>query len=267
MEGDELKSLKAHIKKELKKGYSADWIRNSLIDAGFASNEVDHVMSELHAKKIIKKPPKKPLFSGMFRGKPKLKKIKEVKKKKEKPRKPIIIPIFKKVEAPKIKEIKKEPKKEIIEKKKQVIEEKKPVITPVPVYREKGKPKRLWVFGLLALLLIVFVVFGLAYVAPTKCSTESCFISKANKCMAATFMNQIEGTTFYYETNNCVLTKKIQDLDPSEPQEIVDAFLGKSMTCKFNKNDFSPLFLNSVTGYLEACKGPLKDKILEATRI
>jgi len=259
MEGDELKSLKAHIKKELRKGYSPDLIRNSLIDAGFASREVGQAISELKTAKVIKEPPKKPLFSGIFKSKPK--KVKEIKQIKKEPRKPIIIPIIKKVTTPKIKEEKIEPKK-------QSIKETKPDIKPVPSqYKEKGKPKRLWVFGLLAILLIIFVVFGLAYVAPTKCNTEDCFISKANKCMAATFMNQIEGTTFYYETNNCVLTKKIQNLDPSEPQEIIDAFLGKSMTCKFNKNDFSPLFLNSVTGYLEACEGPLKDKILEATTI
>jgi hypothetical protein len=260
MEGDELKSLKAHIRKELKKGYSVDLVRTSLIDAGFSSSDVNQALSELKAAKVIKEPVKKPLFSGLFGGKPK--KAKEIKPKeiKRKPPTPIIIPKLPEIEAPTIKETK-------VEIKKPAIKETKQKIKPAPVKIREEKPRRLWIFGFLAVLLIIVVVFGLAYVAPTECDTEACFVSKANKCMAATFMNQIEGTTFYYETNNCVLTKKIQNLDPSEPQAIVDAFLGKSMTCKFNRNDFSPLFLNSITGYLEACEGPLKDKILEVTRI
>lgn len=246
MEGDELKSLKAHIKKELKKGYSVDLIKNSLIDAGFPSSEVYQAIEELKKAKVIKEPVKKPLFSGIFSKKTK-KKEKPKETKKELP-KPVKIPQLPEIKAPKTK----------IEIEKPEIPETK----PIPVKTREEKPRRLWIFGFLAVLLIVVVVFGLAYVAPTQCDTEACFISKANKCMAATFTNQIEGTTIYYETNNCVLTKKIQALDPSEPQAIVDAFLGKSMTCKFNKNDFSPLFLNSITGYLEVCDGPLKDSIL-----
>ncbi|MBW3005009.1 hypothetical protein KY310_04205 [Candidatus Woesearchaeota archaeon] len=254
MEGDALKSLKAHIKKELNKGYSVDLVRSSLIDAGFPSGEVNQAFSELKEAKVIKEPIKKPLFSGLFSAKPAKAKEKPKQIKKEPP-KLIKIPKMPEIKAPAIKETKIEIKKPEI-----------PTVKPKPVQVTQEKPRRLWIFGLLAVLLIVVVVFGLAYVAPTQCDTENCFISKANKCMAATFTNQIEGTTVYYETNNCVLTKKIQALDPSEPQEIVTTFLGKSMTCKFNKNDFSPLFLNSITGYLEACDGPLKDQILQVTR-
>ncbi|MBD3304084.1 hypothetical protein GF343_02985 [Candidatus Woesearchaeota archaeon] len=250
MAGDELKSLKDHIKKELKKGYSADLIKNSLIDAGFPSSEVYQAIEELKKEKVIKEQPKKPLFSGIFSKKAK-KKGKKTKKTKKEPPKPVKIPEVPEIKAPTTKIKIEKPKI--------------PEIKTKPVKTREEKPRRIWIFGFLAVLLIVVVVFGLAYVAPTKCETEACFISKANKCMAATFTNQIEGTTVYYETNNCVLTKKIQALDPSEPKEIVNAFLGKSMTCKFNKNDFSLLFLNSITGYLEACDGPLKDKIIEIT--
>jgi hypothetical protein len=246
MEGDELKSLKAHIKKEIKKGYSADLIKNALIDAGFASGDVYQAIEELKKEKVIKEPVKKPLFSGLLGGKAKKEKPKKIKKEKPKP-----------VKTPEIRA----PATKI-----EIEKPEMPEIKPRPVKIREEKPRRLWIFGFLAVLLIVVVVFGLAYVAPTQCDTEDCFTSKANKCMAATFTNQIEGTTVYYKTNNCVLTKTIQALDPSEPQEIVDAFLGKRMTCKFNKDDFSPLFLNSITGYLEACEGPLKDQILQVTR-
>ncbi len=249
MEGDELKSLKAHIKRELRKGYSPDLIKHSLIDAGFSSSDVNNTLSKLKAEKVIKEPQKKPLFSGLFRGPAKKPPRKELK---IKPAKPVVIPKLQETETTEIPEIPKPYREEV-----------KPLRTEL--IREPRKT-RLWVFGFLAVLLIVFVVFGLAYVAPTRCKTEDCFISKANNCFAATYTNQIEGTTFYYETNKCILTKTVNAMDPSEPQAIVDAFLGKSMRCKFNKNDFGLLYLNSITGYLEACEGPLKDKILEMAR-
>lgn len=230
MEGDELKKLKSYIQSQLQKGYEIEIVRDSLIEAGFPKSDVNAAIDSLVEKKKITPPEKKPIFSGLFKKQPKKIEIPKAK-----------------IEIPEIKE------------------EKTPIKIPSAPkerdYKEHSRP-RLWIFGLLAVLLIVLVVFGLAYVAPTNCTTEECFVSKANNCMAATYTNQIEGTTFYYETNNCVLRKTVQDMDPGEPQTVVNAFLGKSMRCKFNKNDFSPLLINSVTGYLEACEGPLKDSIL-----
>jgi len=237
MEGAELKRLKLHIFRQYLKGHKLQTVKDSLISSGFSKSEVNKAIESLAQENKIQVE-KKPIFSGLLKGITPNKKTKPASKESS----PEKQKLFKK-EKPEMPEIK-----------------------PKPIKIREEKPRRLWIFGFLAVLLIVVVVFGLAYVAPTKCTTEDCFTSKANKCLAATFKNQIEGTTVYYETNNCVLTKTIQALDPNEPQEIVDAFLGKSMTCKFNKNDFSPLFLNSITGYLEACEGPLKDKILEIAR-
>ena len=126
----------------------------------------------------------------------------------------------------------------------------------------KPKRRKFWLYTtLFVLVLLIALVFGVLYVSPAKCMTADCFISKANKCQAATFTNQIEGTTLYYETNKCVLTKTIKEMNPDEQKEVKDAFLGKSMRCKFNKNDFGPLFINSISGHLEACQGPLKEAI------
>ena len=131
--------------------------------------------------------------------------------------------------------------------------------------KKKHKPvlkSHIWVYlGMIVLVLIVFV-FGVIYFSPVHCTTYKCLVGKANNCNAATFENQIEGTTFSYETNKCVLTKTVKSMDSSEPSAVVNTFLGKSMRCRYNKNDFSPLFLNSITGGLEACTGPLKDAIL-----
>lgn len=119
-----------------------------------------------------------------------------------------------------------------------------------------------WIYAAIVVLVLIVFVFGVIYFSPVHCTTYKCFTGKANNCNAATFENQIEGTTFFYETNGCVLTKTVKAMDPSEPKAVVNTFLGKSMRCRYNKNDFSPLFLNSITGGLEACTGPLKDAVL-----
>ena len=131
--------------------------------------------------------------------------------------------------------------------------------------KKKHQPilkSNIWIYaGLITIALIIFI-FGIVYFSPVHCTTYKCFTDKANNCDAATFENQIEGTTFFYETNNCVLTKTVKEMDSSEPKAVVNTFLGKSMRCRYNKNYFSPLFLNSITGGLEACTGNLKDAIL-----
>ena len=125
------------------------------------------------------------------------------------------------------------------------------------------KKKSVWVYaGMTVSALILVLVFMIIYFSPTKCLTENCFVSKANDCMAATYTNKISGTTVYYETNNCVLLKTIKDMSAEEPKSVVNAFLSKSMRCRYNRNDFSPLFIKSITGHLEACEGPLKKQII-----
>ena len=135
--------------------------------------------------------------------------------------------------------------------------------------KQKIKPaknKNFWAYaGITVSVLILMLVFMIIYFSPAKCITENCFVSKANNCMAATYTNKISGTTVYYETNDCVLLKTIKDMSNEEPRAVVNAFLGKSMRCRFNKNDFSPLFIHSITGYMEACEGPLKEQILQTT--
>jgi len=129
---------------------------------------------------------------------------------------------------------------------------------------KKQKKKSFWMYaGISISVLIIILVFVIIFFAPARCTTEECFVSKANNCMAATYTNKIGKTTMYYETNDCILVKTVKEMSNDEPRAVINAFFGKSMRCRFNKNDFSPLFIHSITGYMEACDGPLKEQILQ----
>ena len=257
--GDELKSIKKHIKSQLKKGYSLDIIRTSLIQAGFSKDKVNNAMADLRLLKDSK--PKKPFFSRFL--------MPEKKKEAEKQEKSVLqkaavgskpeesLPAVQEKQAPEKKEINKMPLPEKASDAKDFGPAK---TAESSVFSVKSRT-RLVLFTAIALLLVFFVLFGLASALPVNCRNQDCFISKANQCLAATYTNQIEGTTFRYEASNCVLRKTIIAMSSGEPQAIVDAFMGKDMRCRYIKNDFSPLFINSITAYLEACEGPLKDQI------
>ena len=98
-------------------------------------------------------------------------------------------------------------------------------------------------------------------ILPASCATENCFVKHANQCGQATYSNIIDGTTLKYETNNCILKKTVINMAKEEPQEIVDEFKGKHMLCAFQQDDFSPMYLNTITGMLNTCEGDLKKAI------
>ncbi len=111
-------------------------------------------------------------------------------------------------------------------------------------------------------LIIFFAAIG-AYIwfFPTACATENCFVRHANNCGKVSYSNIIGGTTMLYEANNCVLKKTVTEMAADEPQETRDAFLGKSMLCKYKEGDFSPLYVNAISGFLTTCEGDLRTAI------
>jgi len=115
--------------------------------------------------------------------------------------------------------------------------------------------------AVIALILFFLIAGVIIWAFPASCATENCFIKHANKCEAATYSNIIEGTTFLYETNNCILKKTAVSLSPEEPIETKKDFEGKSMYCAYKENDFSPLHVNTITGMLDSCEGELKRAI------
>ena len=284
--GDEVSELKSHIKRQLSKGYTREDIKKALIESGFPSSEVNAAFRPFEPKKASllhrifkpKKAEKKPAAE---------KKAKQEKKpalaKKEKPSKtgqltgrkpseekrPLLHRIFKPVPAPKF------PKKEekpMPEPEEQALPETEELALPEPEKRLALPPppaprviehRKMSAYLIMILAVIVFTAAVLFLFSPAGCITEECFIEKANQCEPAQFKNSIKETGVRYEANNCILTKTITSLGPEEPAEIVSAFLGKNMTCRYQMHNFNPLYLTTVTGLINTCEGELKTAILE----
>jgi len=123
---------------------------------------------------------------------------------------------------------------------------------------EKNLPRAAVIF-----LISFFVIIGLViWFFPATCATEDCFIRHANNCDAATYRNKIGETIMSYQTNDCFLIKTVELMDPTEPPTIRNRFEGKSMTCSYNKGDFDPLYINTVSAHLNTCQGPLREETI-----
>lgn len=273
----ELEQIKKFIRSELDKGYDPKTVKSTLISSGFPAAEVKKAFATLGRKpskaKIIKAKPAKRKGRGFF-SKLFTKKPKSIKKKPKKPA-PKPKPKPKKIKRTKkpgllagffFKEVKpmpklKKPKK--IEKTAKKIELKKPKIKKHRKPFKLPKIPHIKETSLITFLIVFFIIVGvIIWAFPSSCATETCFINKANKCQSATFYNMIDRTTIKYETNNCVLKKTITALSPDETPDMVSEFLGKHMLCTYQKNDFSPLYINTLSGMLNTCEGELKTAIL-----
>lgn len=51
-------------------------------------------------------------------------------------------------------------------------------------------------------------------------------------------------------------------MDPTEPEEVRDLFLGTSMRCTYQKGAFPEDLLTTMTGSFDRCEGDLKENIL-----
>lgn len=243
----EVEDLRKHIKKHLAKGYSIDEIRNALLAAGFSKDSINKALTSLGIKEE-----KKPL--GWFAPKPpappKIKKPAVKPDAKKKPSKGFFWWLKQKPEQ-KLKkpavQIKRPPKPKI---KRQEIKKARP---PIKLRNQVA------VFLLVLFLIAIGIVIWLF---PATCATEECFIRHANNCDAATFRNRIDGTTMSYQTNDCFIIKTVEKMDPNEPPVIRQKFEGKSMTCSYNKGDFDPLYVNTISAHLTTCQGPLREEII-----
>lgn len=292
---DVVKDLKEHIQRQLAKGYSIADIERALTDVGFPRDSINEALKGMKQKG--EKPAEKTSFFGWLKPKPaaapKPAPKAEVKKPEAKPEpklenKPIAKSWFSwgaaKPEKPaaKEKQIKKEEVKKPTEKKKlfwwlkqSTIPVKKTearidkpfvfVKKPKKEYTVSAEKEKKIIRGtVLTVLLILFfiIIGGIIWLFPATCVTEACFIEHANNCEAATFRNTIGGTTMAYQTNNCFIIKTVEKLNPTEPSLIKGRFEGKSMTCSYNKGDFDPLYVNTVSAHLNTCEGDLREEII-----
>ena len=243
----EVEDLKKHIKKHLAKGYSIADIKNALLEAGFSKDSINKALIALGKKE------EKKTF-GWFAPKPPAP---------PKVKKPVVKP-----------EIKKKPSKGFFgwlkpspaqKPKKPVVKIKKP---PKPkIKRQEIKktrhPIKLRNQVAVLLLILFLVAIGIViWLFPATCATEACFIRHANNCDAATYRNKIDGTVMSYQTNDCFIIKTVEKMDSDEPPVIREQFEGKSMTCSYNKGDFDPLYVNTISAHLNTCEGELREAII-----
>lgn len=244
---DELKDLKEHIKKQLAKGYNQEDVRKALLNVGFPYDQVNSAFREIEPKKKAK--PGKPAKAEKLTGrKPSEKKLSLYRIFKTTPdilEKPL----------PGITERKELPAPEAM---KGMVMELPPPPTPQITHHRSMSTYLAVILTVIVLTAAILFIFS-----SVGCMTEKCFTDAANNCEHAKYKNTIQGTTVSYETDGCILIKKITSLGPEEPTEIVSSFLGKSMTCRYQQNKFDALYITSITGLINTCEGELKEAILK----
>ncbi|MEM4263768.1 MAG: hypothetical protein QW666_02640 [Candidatus Woesearchaeota archaeon] len=236
--GDELKE---HIKRQLSKGYKPEEIKKALIHVGFSSSEVREAFREFEPKKM-------PILHRLFKPKKEERKPKPEKKAAIEKKPATLFEPEKPPELPAKPEPKELPAPEVL------------ALPPPPSYITYHRKMGVIIISILCIILIAAML--LFFVTPI-CLTESCFINAANECGHAKYKNNIKGTEVRFETEGCVLTKTIISLGPEEPEEIKKVFQGKSMTCRYQQNNFDPLYITSLTGLINTCEGELKEEIMK----
>ncbi len=119
---------------------------------------------------------------------------------------------------------------------------------------------------IIAILIIVITiaVIPLVYWFLPKgqsCTDISCFLKAANECGKASLKQDVKGTIFELQTNNCQFSKKVLKIAAEEPQEINNILKGTSMTCSFAKEAFPEDLVTTLSKTLEQCDGSLKEAI------
>ncbi len=115
----------------------------------------------------------------------------------------------------------------------------------------------------LALFIIGFVIY-IKLISPIDCADVTCFLAKANNCEAARYAADQETVSILLTTtNDCRVTKEITSVTATEPQEIKDLLIGKSMICNYKQNNFNTELINTLVVGLDKCSGPLKESLYE----
>jgi len=133
----------------------------------------------------------------------------------------------------------------------------------IPFYKLYSIPK---MAGLAVIALIIIIGF-LYVIIPSSADCgfdKACFIEKADACESAEVRDIIaDGTIVKYTTDNCVLTKEIEEFSDTEPEEVVSFFKGREMKCPYRENEFDPATIEGLSFGMENCEGNLKDAIIE----
>jgi hypothetical protein len=266
--GDEVSELKSHIKHQLVKGYTPEDIRKALVAVGFPSAEINAAFKPFEQKKTpllhrLFKPKKEVKIEAVKKTKAKnagMKKPKQLAGKKPSEETPSLFKIFRQTplqecELPVRQAPKELPAPEAMKG--------MTLALPPPPTPQITHHREMSTYLVIILTVIVLTAAILFIFSSVGCMTEKCFIDAANKCEQAKYKNTIKSTTVSYETDGCILIKKITALGPEEPTDIVNSFLGKNMTCRYQQNKFDTLYITSITGLINTCEGELKTAVLQ----
>lgn len=120
-------------------------------------------------------------------------------------------------------------------------------------------------FTIVAIVLIIPLISFASYKIFTpkyeECTNIFCFTVLANKCENAKYSANVGGINFIFKTSNCELIKEVKDLSQDENNNEFK-LLGKSMKCKFNRDEFPQKLITTMSESLEYCNGNLKDTVL-----
>lgn len=128
---------------------------------------------------------------------------------------------------------------------------------------QPGRPSRLALtIIVVAFVALVATAITILAVNSSNCRQDAdCFIARAQQCKAATLRSDIaNGTIVKYVEKDCTLTKSIDTFGPAEPQQVVDYFKGKNMTCVYVKGNFNPVLIDGLT--IDGCTGTLREAIV-----
>jgi len=107
-----------------------------------------------------------------------------------------------------------------------------------------------------AVLLSIILILLLYLFWP---STGS-FIAKANNCAPGETVIDVHGSKLKISAEDCLLQKEFISFSKSEPDEIIQLFSGKSMTCPYDAGTLTKDSLG-FTYAIESCSGDLKDAV------
>lgn len=96
------------------------------------------------------------------------------------------------------------------------------------------------------------------------CTTKECFIASANDCNDLSLtLTEDAGVFKYLSSKDCVFTKTLVTLNPSETQEMKNILQGKSLTCRYEKGKFDERWVTSLIFGTEYCEGELRNSLGE----
>jgi len=96
---------------------------------------------------------------------------------------------------------------------------------------------------------------------PPPCEGKGCFTTAANDCKTESVTLTESYGVIEFSTKNCVLTKTIISLDPSEDEGMKALLEGKSVTCKYEKGKFNSDWMDSLLMGIETCEGDLRETL------